>query len=273
MSTTRARSPSSCAPTRASPGSTMSASPTAPIMSSHKNISNGRAPSLLTFGVVGGLDAAKAFYDALKLVKRLVNIGDTRTLCCHPASTTHRQMTPEEQMRAGVRAETHPPQRRHRAHRRHSGRSRPGARRRPLAGRNASPRSSPMPLTIEQLAPTRPSITDLGERRIRRGTIRDRGRRIRIGLVNNMPDAALRGDRAAIRQPARRGQRRLRRSPRAGQSRQLPREPGVREAIAERLSRARRPARPAPRRDHRHRRRTARARTQRRALLARARQR
>src|SRR5271166_4401381 len=66
----------------------------------------GRAPSLLTFGAVGGLEAAKAFYDALKLVKRLVNIGDTRTLCCHPASTTHRQMTREEQLRAGVRAET-----------------------------------------------------------------------------------------------------------------------------------------------------------------------
>ena len=67
---------------------------------------DGRAPSLLTFGVKGGLDAAKAFYDALKLVKRLVNIGDTRTLCCHPASTTHRQMTPDEQRRAGVSVET-----------------------------------------------------------------------------------------------------------------------------------------------------------------------
>ena len=65
-----------------------------------------RAPSLFTFGVKGSLDSAKAFYDALKLVKRLVNIGDTRTLCCHPASTTHRQMTPDEQRRAGVSAET-----------------------------------------------------------------------------------------------------------------------------------------------------------------------
>ena len=67
---------------------------------------DGRAPSLLTFGAKGGFAAAKAFYDALKLIKRLVNIGDTRTLCCHPASTTHRQMTPEEQRRAGVSAET-----------------------------------------------------------------------------------------------------------------------------------------------------------------------
>jgi O-acetylhomoserine (thiol)-lyase len=66
----------------------------------------GRAPSLFTFGVIGGLKSAEAFYDALKLVKRVVNIGDTRSLCCHPASTTHRQMTPEEQLRAGVRAET-----------------------------------------------------------------------------------------------------------------------------------------------------------------------
>ena len=66
----------------------------------------GRASSLLTFGVVGGLEPAKQFYDALKLVKRLVNIGDARSLCCHPASTTHRQMTPDEQRRAGVRPET-----------------------------------------------------------------------------------------------------------------------------------------------------------------------
>src|SRR5271156_6964485 len=62
----------------------------------------GRASSLITFGVEGGIEAAKAFYDALGLVKRLVNIGDARSLCCHPASTTHRQMTDEEQRRAGV---------------------------------------------------------------------------------------------------------------------------------------------------------------------------
>jgi O-acetylhomoserine (thiol)-lyase len=66
----------------------------------------GRASSLITFGVEGGLEAAKAFYDALRLVKRLVNIGDARSLCCHPASTTHRQMTADEQRRAGVLPET-----------------------------------------------------------------------------------------------------------------------------------------------------------------------
>jgi O-acetylhomoserine (thiol)-lyase len=66
----------------------------------------GRASSLFTFGIKGGLEAGKTFYDALKLVKRLVNIGDAKSLCCHPASTTHRQMTPEQQVSAGVRPET-----------------------------------------------------------------------------------------------------------------------------------------------------------------------
>ncbi|MET3839883.1 O-acetylhomoserine (thiol)-lyase [Bradyrhizobium sp. OAE829] len=65
----------------------------------------GRACSLLTFGVAGGFEASKRFYDALKLFKRLVNIGDAKSLACHPASTTHRQMSLEEQERAGVRPE------------------------------------------------------------------------------------------------------------------------------------------------------------------------
>ncbi len=45
------------------------------------------------------------FYDALKIFKRLVNIGDAKSLACHPASTTHRQMTEEEQAKAGVKPE------------------------------------------------------------------------------------------------------------------------------------------------------------------------
>jgi O-acetylhomoserine (thiol)-lyase len=65
----------------------------------------GRACSLLSFGIVGGLEAGKGFYDRLKLVKRLVNIGDAKTLACHPASTTHRQMKPDEQRNAGVTPE------------------------------------------------------------------------------------------------------------------------------------------------------------------------
>jgi len=66
----------------------------------------GRACSLMTFGIKGGFEAAKHFYDALKLIKRLVNLGDAKSLACHPASTTHRQMSAEEQRHAGVRPET-----------------------------------------------------------------------------------------------------------------------------------------------------------------------
>jgi O-acetylhomoserine (thiol)-lyase len=66
----------------------------------------GRVCSLMTFGVKGGYEAGKKFYDALKLIKRLVNIGDAKSLACHPASTTHRQMSLEEQRNAGVTPET-----------------------------------------------------------------------------------------------------------------------------------------------------------------------
>ncbi len=58
--------------------------------------------SLLTFGVRGGFECAKRFYDALRIVKRLVNMGDAKTLACHPASTTHRQMPAAQQAKAGV---------------------------------------------------------------------------------------------------------------------------------------------------------------------------
>lgn len=66
---------------------------------------SGRACSLITFGVKGGLESAKRLYDALKLIKRLVNLGDAKSLACHPASTTHRQMSAEEQRKAGVTPE------------------------------------------------------------------------------------------------------------------------------------------------------------------------
>jgi O-acetylhomoserine (thiol)-lyase len=65
----------------------------------------GRACSLMTFGVRGGFAAGEKLYDALKLIKRLVNMGDAKSLACHPASTTHRQMSPQEQAKAGVRPE------------------------------------------------------------------------------------------------------------------------------------------------------------------------
>ena len=66
----------------------------------------GRVCSLMTFGTLGGFDGGTKFYNALKLVKRLVNLGDAKSLACHPASTTHRQMSTEEQAKAGVMPET-----------------------------------------------------------------------------------------------------------------------------------------------------------------------
>ena len=71
-----------------------------------KKYCNGKPSSLLTFGIRGGFDSGVKFYDALEMIKRLVNIGDAKTLACHPASTTHRQLTPEEQIKAGVKPET-----------------------------------------------------------------------------------------------------------------------------------------------------------------------
>src|SRR5437899_1627418 len=65
----------------------------------------GRACSLMTFGVTGGFEAGKRFYDGLNLIKRLVNLGDAKSLACHPASTTHRQMGTDEQRKAGVTPE------------------------------------------------------------------------------------------------------------------------------------------------------------------------
>lgn len=62
----------------------------------------GKPASLLTFEVKGGFDAGVKFYDQLGLFKRLVNIGDAKSLACHPASTTHRQLSAEEQAQAGV---------------------------------------------------------------------------------------------------------------------------------------------------------------------------
>ena len=62
----------------------------------------GRAPSILTFGPKGGYEAAIRFFDGVELFKRLVNLGDAKSLVAHPASTTHRQLRPEDHARAGV---------------------------------------------------------------------------------------------------------------------------------------------------------------------------
>jgi len=69
----------------------------------------GKASGILTFGVKGtdcsGSEAGARFQDALQLFTRLVNIGDAKSLACHPASTTHRQLGPTELARAGVSEE------------------------------------------------------------------------------------------------------------------------------------------------------------------------
>lgn len=65
----------------------------------------GRASGVLSFGIRGGAAAGGRFIDSLQLVTRLVNIGDAKSLACHPATTTHRQLSAEEQLRAGVRPE------------------------------------------------------------------------------------------------------------------------------------------------------------------------
>jgi O-acetylhomoserine (thiol)-lyase len=63
---------------------------------------DGKPSALLSFGIKGGFEAGVKFYDALKIFKRLVNIGDAKSLAAHPASTTHRQLTEEELKSAGV---------------------------------------------------------------------------------------------------------------------------------------------------------------------------
>jgi O-acetylhomoserine (thiol)-lyase len=65
----------------------------------------GRASGILSFGIQGGQEAGARFIDALQLILRLVNIGDARSLACHPASTTHRQLDDKELANAGVSRE------------------------------------------------------------------------------------------------------------------------------------------------------------------------
>jgi O-acetylhomoserine (thiol)-lyase len=76
--------------------------PESPYYSLAQKYMGGRACSLMSVGIKGGYAAAVRFHDALKLVTRLVNLGDAKSLVCHPASTTHRQMSPDELRSAGV---------------------------------------------------------------------------------------------------------------------------------------------------------------------------
>jgi len=67
-----------------------------------KKVVDGKPSGILSFGIKGGAEAGAKFIDALQMIKRLVNIGDAKSLACHPASTTHRQLNDEELKSAGV---------------------------------------------------------------------------------------------------------------------------------------------------------------------------
>lgn len=76
--------------------------PTSPHFENCQKVTGGRASGILSFGISGGLEACSRFIDALEMILRLVNIGDAKSLACHPASTTHRQLNSEELAKAGV---------------------------------------------------------------------------------------------------------------------------------------------------------------------------
>ncbi len=67
-----------------------------------QKITGGKASGILSFGIKGGIEPCTRFIDSLKMILRLVNIGDAKSLACHPASTTHRQLNDEELASAGV---------------------------------------------------------------------------------------------------------------------------------------------------------------------------
>jgi len=80
--------------------------PDSPYYELAKKYAGGKASGLLTFGITGGMEAGVKFYDALKIFKRLVNIGDAKSLAAHPASTTHRQLSDKELAAAGITPDT-----------------------------------------------------------------------------------------------------------------------------------------------------------------------
>ncbi len=79
--------------------------PNSPFRATSEKICGGQASGILSFGIQGGAEAGAKFIDALQLILRLVNIGDAKSLACHPASTTHRQLNPQELASAGVSEE------------------------------------------------------------------------------------------------------------------------------------------------------------------------
>ncbi|MFT7127097.1 MAG: O-acetylhomoserine (thiol)-lyase [Pseudoalteromonas tetraodonis] len=79
--------------------------PDSPHHDTCQRICGGKASGIVSFGIKGGIEAGSKFIDALQLILRLVNIGDAKSLACHPASTTHRQLDPAELATAGVSQE------------------------------------------------------------------------------------------------------------------------------------------------------------------------
>ncbi|TNE77038.1 MAG: aminotransferase class I/II-fold pyridoxal phosphate-dependent enzyme [Gammaproteobacteria bacterium] len=76
--------------------------PESPYHATCQKITGGKASGILSFGITGGREAGARFIDALQMILRLVNIGDAKSLACHPATTTHRQLNDEELAKAGV---------------------------------------------------------------------------------------------------------------------------------------------------------------------------
>ena len=76
--------------------------PNSPYLENCQKITHGKASGILSFGIAGGMEAGSRFIDALEMILRLVNIGDAKSLACHPASTTHRQLNDQELAAAGV---------------------------------------------------------------------------------------------------------------------------------------------------------------------------
>lgn len=75
---------------------------TSPYYQTCQKVCQGKASGILSFGIKGGIESGAKFIDALQMILRLVNIGDAKSLACHPASTTHRQLNAQELAKAGV---------------------------------------------------------------------------------------------------------------------------------------------------------------------------
>ena len=116
--------------------------PTSPWYELGKKLAPKGTGAVLAFELAGGIEAGKAFVNALTLHSHVANIGDVRSLVIHPASTTHAQLSPEEQLATGVTPGPGAAGGRHRGHRRHPRRPRAGLRRGASRSRGRGRRSA-----------------------------------------------------------------------------------------------------------------------------------